>query len=80
MSNYDSERVASILLATIEEDNNIGQAIEKLTELLGSVRRDTLEWTWAEARNGYDRGMIPHQRDLVELRKKVEEDLNPDRE
>lgn len=77
---WDQERVALILLEAIEVDDNIGQAIEKLTELLGSVRKETLNWTWTVACQHHAHGRDPRKQSLLELETNATSDLNPDRE
>ena len=79
-NSWDRERIALILLDAIEVDDNIGQAIEKLTELLGSVRAEAVGWAWTEACSQHDRGMDPRLMPIPELLEKSNADLNPIRE
>ena len=77
---WDRERVALILLEAIEVDDNIGQAIDQLTELLGSVRAEAIGWTWTEACNQHSRGLDPRRTEIPSLLPRAKDDLNPDRE
>lgn len=77
---WDQERIALILLEAIEVDDNIGQGIEKLTELLGSVRAETVGWTWTVACQHHAQGRDPQRQKMPELLVQAKADLNPDRE
>ena len=77
---WDQERVALILLEAIEVDDNIGQAIEKLTDLLGSVRAEAIGWTWTHACKQYEEGRDPNRQEMPALLARAKDDLNPDRE
>jgi len=86
MATWDEERAWKTIETGFEEiiagkKGTVDEfaCFKDMVELLGSVRDEAIQWAWAEARNGYDRGMVPHQRDLADLLAKAKDDLNPER-
>lgn len=86
MSSWDRERIRTVLTEAFASpgDNgyqdSVGQALSKLTDLLGSVRAEAIGWTWTEACSQYDRGMDPRRSQIPELLERASADLNPERE
>ena len=84
-STYDRERVVAIVNEMLDDPNPIGiypttKCFDKLTDLLSSVRAETVEWAWTEACSQYDRGMDPRRFERSLLLAKATADLNPERE
>ena len=86
-SNWDRKRIETLLHEEIGDPYYIdhgpegdGHAIDKLVELLGSVRAEAIEWAWTHARNQHARGMNHHKQPIPELLKLANADLNPERE
>jgi len=82
---WDRERVTDIVDEMLNAPNPIGiypttKCFDKLTELLSSVRAETVEWAWTEACSQYDRGMDPRRFERSLLLAKATADLNPERE
>ena len=87
MATWDEERAWSVINLAFEEisagkKGSVDEfsCAKDLVELIADVRAQAIRWAWVEARNGYDRGMVPHQRDLTELLNKAKADLNPERD
>lgn len=87
-NSWDRERVKKILHEEIGDahyiehgpEGDAGHAIEKLTELLGSVRAEAIGWTWTEACSQHGKGLDPRRFKVPLLMDKAQADLNPDRE
>lgn len=86
-SSWDRERVTTILHEEIGDEFYIdhgplgpGHAVEKLVELLGSVRAEAIGWTWTEACSQHDRGLDPRRFEMPLLLDKAKADLNPERD
>jgi len=82
---YDRERVTAIVDEMLNDPNPIGiypttKCFDKLTELLGNVRAQTIGWTWMEACSQYTKGLNPHLTATSQLMIKAAPDLNPERE
>ncbi len=85
---WDEERAKGIINQAFEDILNVEgvkltseyPSFKKLVELLGSVRAETIGWTWVEACNQASRGMDPRFFEVPKLLAKAEEDLNPERD
>ena len=80
-SSWDRERIGKILDESIGKDLKIdvAQAHAQLVELLGSVRREAVDWAWTEARSQHAKGLDPRKFEVPLLMDKANADLNPER-
>jgi hypothetical protein len=86
MATWDEERAWKIINTAFEEitAGKRGSVDEfscakDLVELLGSVRAETIGWTWTEACSQHDRGMDVRRQEIPALLEKARADLNPER-
>ena len=85
---WDEERVKEVINQAFEDIlhqdgpkmTSEFSSFKKMVELLGSVRAETIGWTWVEACNQHDRGMDPRFYEVPKLLEKAKADLNPERD
>ena len=85
---WDEERVKEVINQAFEDILNAEgpsltseyPSFKKMVELLGSVRAETIGWTWVEACNQASRGMDPRFFEVPKLLEKAQADLNPERD
>lgn len=85
---WDEERVKEVINQAFEDILKTDgpkltsefPSFKKMVDLLGSVRAETIGWTWVEACNQASRGMDPRFYEVPLLLTKAKEDLNPERD
>ena len=78
-NNWDRERIEEIVDLIDSEVVRL-ETVDKLVELLGSVRAEAVGWTWTVACNHHDRGMDPRNYEVPQLLEEANADLNPNKE
>lgn len=79
-STWDQRRIVDIMTDLQSGKLEYFQAANQIVDLLGSVRLETVDWTWTQARSQYDKGLDPRRQNVAALMEQATQDLNPEME